>query len=119
VDWFLLNAGFDGSAQAASDFSLLLDNLLGNVRERFEVRASRGCTHPTQIDDIDQRHQRPGLGGNRTCYFDSILAVLVTNSRDQDVTYRLIGNGEGSPWAGCDFTTIVARSSCTTRSTSN
>jgi len=37
VDWFLLNAGFDGSAQAASDFSLLLDNLLGNVRERFEL----------------------------------------------------------------------------------
>jgi len=35
VDWFLLNAGFDGSAQAASDFQLLLDNLLGN--ERFEV----------------------------------------------------------------------------------
>jgi len=50
---------------------------------------------------------RSGLGSNRTCYFDSIIAVLVTNSWYQNMAERLLVT-QALRRGRCDFT-IVAR----------
>jgi len=91
-------------------------HLLGNVRERFECSAAhqRGCTHLTQIDDIDQRHQRPGLAA--IVLATSTAFLLYRYQQSDQVTYRLIGNGEGSPWQAATSPPSSRKEPCTTQS---